>query len=93
MDLPFRFNVTRPPYKHFSDLVQWRVNSIHHIPKFTKIIKYNGKSYKGNVRYTYSLFKVDHAKLAIDAVNNMFSNLSEGGKFRIPIWLEISPYV
>lgn len=88
MDLPFRFNVTRHPYKHFSDLVQWRINSIHHIPKFTKIIKY-----KGNVSYAYPLFKVDHAKLAIDAVNNMISTLGEGGKVPIPRWFEISPYV
>lgn len=92
LNMPFRFSVTMPPYKLFSDLVQWRNNAIHHIPKFTKVKKYKSKSYKGNVSYTYSLFNLEHARLAVDVVKKMISKLSEGGKIPLPRWFTVSPY-
>jgi hypothetical protein len=71
LDLPFRFSVFEPPYKNFSDLVKWRNNAIHHIPEFTKVVKYKSKEYEGTVSYAYSQFNLEHAKLAIKIVKDM----------------------
>jgi hypothetical protein len=91
LDLPFRFDVLKPPFKNFSDLVKWRNNIIHHTPEFTKTIEYKTKDYKGPVSYAYSVFNLEHAKQAIDIVNDMISTLSNGGKIPLPRWLSIAP--
>jgi hypothetical protein len=92
LNLPFRFKVTEPPYKLFSDLVRWRNDVIHHIPEFKAVKKYKSGSYKGNVSHTYSLFNVEHAKLAVEVVKNMISKLSEGEKIPLPRWFVFGPH-
>jgi hypothetical protein len=91
LDLPFKFHVTSPPFKLFSDLVQWRNKAIHHIPKFTKVKIHKSSTYKGSVSYTYSIFNVENAKVALDVVEKMVSKLSEGGKIPLPKWFTIAP--
>jgi hypothetical protein len=91
LDLPFKFHITSPPYKLFSDLVQWRNKAIHHTPQFTKVKIHKSSSYKGSVSYTYSVFNLENAKVAIGAVRMMISKLSEGGKIPLPKWFTISP--
>lgn len=91
LDLPSKFHATLPPYKLFSDLVQWRNKAIHHTPQFTKVKIHKSSSYKGSVSHTYSIFNVENAKVALDAVRKMISKLSEGGKIPLPKWFTIAP--
>jgi hypothetical protein len=87
LNLGFKFELMKDPFKTFSDMVNWRNDAIHNTPQFTKIQILKTKELKGYVSSTYRTFNKENSKRAIECTKEMILKLNCGNKIPVPKWI------
>lgn len=90
LDIP-RFVVTKPPFLHFTELIQWRNAATHNSPEYKKVKKYKADGIDDDIGEAYSVFNVEHAKRSALITKEMILYLSKNNQIPIPKWINLAP--